>query len=111
LTPAFSITANTAASILYGSSRNDLGYAFGPTGLVPAAACLSKKSIVPGVEAKLGLNYGYAMMQGILNISGGYQIVNYFNALTLAPVGGGATTNSDFGIYGPYVGLNWVGNV
>ncbi|STX48900.1 major outer membrane protein [Legionella hackeliae] len=47
LTPAFSITANGAASILYGSSRFNMNYVFAPSGLVPVNIYASKKSVVP----------------------------------------------------------------
>ncbi len=103
-----SMTANTAGSILSGTSRNSTGFAYAPSGLVPTNTYQSKKAIVPGFGAKLGLSYAHAMAQGVLNISGGYQVVNYFNALTVLKTG--ARTDSDFGLYGPYFGLSWLGN-
>lgn len=104
-----SLTANTAGSILYGSSRNTNGFVFLPSGLVPASSYVSKKSIVPSFEAKLGLNYAHTMAQGVISLSGGYQVLNYLNAFTLV----GTTTgisNSNYGLFGPYLGLNWHGN-
>lgn len=114
LTQNFSITANTAASILYGSARFSSGTSFG-VGLVPVSLYAGKKAIVPSLEAKLGANYAYAMAQGILNIEAGYQALNYFNALenfnpqALILPGTGMRSN-DFGLYGPYFGLKWLGN-
>ena len=110
LSSGFSINANTAMSILAGPGRNETGFAFAPTGLVPTTTYLITKAIVPGVEAKLGLNYAYIMSEGVLNLSGGYQVVNYFGALPLINAGG-PVTSSDFGLYGPYLGLSWLGNV
>ncbi|MDI9819634.1 MULTISPECIES: Lpg1974 family pore-forming outer membrane protein [unclassified Legionella] len=112
LTHGFSLTANLAGSILYGSSRYNSAFAFSPSGLVPAGVYASRKSIVPGVEAKLGLNYAHELAQGTFNIEGGYQVVNYFNALeTRGVTGFGVAGDSDFGLYGPYIGVKWVGNV
>lgn len=104
----FSISANGAGSIISGSSRHRSGFVFSPSGLVPASTYASKKSMVPSVEAKLGLKYAHQMAQGTLNILGGYQVVNYFHALPTIGVG---TSESDFGLYGPYFGINWLGNL
>lgn len=103
-----SITANTASSILYGTARGVQGFVFAPTNLVPASSYASTNSIVPGVEAKLGLNYAQALGQGMLNLSGGYQVLNYFNALSVIGLTNVPSTN--FGLYGPYFGLNWRAN-
>lgn len=111
LPSGFSITANTAGSILYGTSRYSSNLILGPSGLVPASVYASKKAIVPGMEAKLGLNYAYELAQGMLNIEGGYQVVNYFSALeTRDYFGTGRAGSSDFGLYGPYLGVKWVAN-
>lgn len=114
LTNSFSLTANGAGSILYGSSRISNGYLGAPVPLVLTSLYGSKKAIVPSLEAKLGLNYAYNMVQGVLNLEGGYQVVNYFNALQTIGVEGFAAnvvTNSDFGLHGPYLGVKYVGNV
>lgn len=112
LTPNFSVTANGAGSILYGASRYDAGFVFLPSGLIPATVYASKKSIVPGVEAKLGVNYGWMFPQGVLNIEVGYQVIDYFNLEDWRGITGfGVAKNSDFGLYGPYAGLKWVGIV
>lgn len=116
LTSSLSVTANGEASILYGTGRYNLGYvAFpaGPNGAVVRSIYASKKSIVPSLEAKLGLNYAYNMAQGVLNIEGGYQVLNYFNALQsqfLQNIGN-PIANSDYGLYGPYFGVKYIGNV
>ena len=51
------------------------------------------------------------MMQGVLNLEGGYMSTNYFNALQSQ--GGaisGSLASSDYGLYGPYFGLKYLGN-
>ncbi len=104
----FSLTADGNASILSGTARQHNGSIVAPTGLVLADNYASRRSIVPGVEAKLGVKYAHQMAQGTLNLSAGYQVINYFHALTLPLSGPG---DSDFGLYGPYFGVNWLGNL
>lgn len=118
LNPSFSITANAATSILYGSSRYSTSFVVAPSGLVRNDVYASKKAIVPSLEAKVGVNYAYELAQGVLNLEGGYQVVNYFNALQtrkftvsgLVPGTIRLPTDSDFGLFGPYFGVKWVGN-
>lgn len=111
LTDAFSLTANGASSILYGTQRYNIGYVANPVGGVIQSVYASKKAIVPNLEAKLGVNYAYAMSHGVLNIAGGYQALNYFNALQsqLNQNILGSIANSDYGLYGPYFGVTYVG--
>jgi hypothetical protein len=105
----FSLTASTEGSILSGSARQRTGRVFSPTGLVLGATYASRKSLVPGVEAKLGINYAYQLGHGTLNILGGYQVLNYFHALSLPALS--RSGDSDFGLFGPYFGINWKGNL
>ncbi len=119
LTSEFSLTANGSSSVLYGTSRVANGFVGTPANGVVAARAGKKRAVVPSLEAKLGLNYAYSMPMGTLNLEAGYQAVNYFNALQ----GGGSAglllipgaplgnfSESDFGMYGPYFGLKYVGN-
>ncbi|MCE3045290.1 MULTISPECIES: Lpg1974 family pore-forming outer membrane protein [Legionella] len=110
LSPSFSITANTAGSILYGTSRINRADVYN-VGLVALNDYGSKHSIVPSFEAKLGANYAYPVAQGVLNIQGGYHVLNYFNALQDVEFQccTRVVAYSDFGLYGPYLGLKWVG--
>lgn len=111
LTNAFSVTANGSTSILYGTSRYSAGYVAVPLGLVTTSIYASKKSMVPSLEAKLGLNYAHHMGEGELNIEGGYQALNYFNALQGQRLNGFTNTlvNSDYSLYGPYFGIKYIG--
>lgn len=114
VTPGLSITANTATSILYGTTRLNRSTVFG-NGLVLRNNYASRKAIVPSFEAKLGANYAYPMALGVLNLEGGYQAVNYFHPLQSIQEPGfdsplRTIVNTNFGLYGPYLGLKWVGN-
>lgn len=107
-----SVIANGATSILYGTSRLSNGSVSLPTGLVLSSTYASKKTITPGFDGKLGLNYAYNIAQGVLNLQGGYQVTDYFGALqgqsllsSTAPI-----SAADFGLFGPYFGLKYVGN-
>ncbi|KTD21806.1 Lpg1974 family pore-forming outer membrane protein [Legionella londiniensis] len=106
LPKGLSLTANAATAVLYGTGRNQTQFAFSPTGLVPTLSYGSKQGIVPSLEAKLGLAYSIIMTNSMLNLMGGYQVVNYFNALPLL-----TGSSSDFGLYGPYLGLNFLSDV
>lgn len=108
-----SITANGSGSVLYGTSRYFNKYVGDPLEVTLTSIYGTKKAIIPSLEAKLGLNYAYALPQGVLNIEGGYQVINYFNALQTQQFQ--AITNPvvsvDFGLQGPYFGAKYVGNV
>ncbi|HAT9857255.1 TPA: Lpg1974 family pore-forming outer membrane protein [Legionella pneumophila] len=115
LTNALSVTANGAASVLYGKGKYNIGYVALPTGssgAIVRSIYANKRTIVPSLEAKLGLNYAYNMAQGVLNLEGGYQVMNYFNALHTQFLQNMANpvTNSDYGLYGPYIGAKYIGN-
>lgn len=105
----FSLTANTATSILYGTARANINYS--QNAAVLAHPYAARKMMVPGLEEKLGLNYHTQVAQGQLTIDGGYQALNYFNAVTRADssVMGPRGAISDFGMYGPYLGVRWLG--
>lgn len=101
----FSLTANTATSLLYGTGRSNVNASI--DGLVKAHPFSSRKMMVPGLEEKLGINYDTQFAQGLLSINGGYQALNYFNVVTRAQ--SSKTALSDFGLYGPYFGIRWLG--
>lgn len=105
-----SLVANAASAIIYGNGRYSSGFIREGT-LVLSASYATKKIIMPALEAKLGVNYAYTAPMGTLNVEAGYQALNYFNALqTRGATALGRLTDTDFGLYGPYLGLHWVGN-
>jgi len=112
VTSAWSVTAKGAGSILYGTSRYNGEYIANSAGLVIGSVYQANKNIVPSVEAKLGLNYEYVMPQGVMNVAGGYQVVNYFNALSTQVLQNLANPISytNYGLYGPYLGVKYIGN-
>ncbi|MBA2650184.1 MAG: hypothetical protein H0U75_11470 [Legionella sp.] len=114
LTNRFSLTTSTAASVLVGKSRYSAGYVGAPFGAVFSSVNGTRNAIVPSVEARLGMNYVYDSYFGTFNIEGGYQAVNYFNAIQSqgqALITTGLLTDSDYGLYGPYIGLRYIGTV
>ncbi len=112
LTSGFSLTANAAGSLLYGTNRYSAGFIFSPSGVVPRSAYATKKAIIPSLETKLGINYAYEAMQGLINFEAGYQVLNYFDALeTRGAIGFSSASTNNFGLYGPYLGLKWISNV
>jgi len=107
----FSVVANAATSVLYGNGHHSTIFISAPSSVVVASFNASKKLVVPSLEAKLGVNYAYVAPMGTLNLEAGYQALNYFNAFqTLGTSGLNSLTDTDFGLYGPYFGVNWVGN-
>lgn len=96
----FAIYANGAAALLVGDKKvNDT------SNVEPNRA--SRTSIVPELEAKLGLKYTYAMAQGNLTLDGGYMVANYWDAFEFVQAGFAGSTN--FGVHGPFIGLKYVG--
>lgn len=111
LTSQISLTANGSSFLLYGTSRNSTAAVLNPIHLVPIHLYASKKMVVPGFEAKLGANYAYPVAQGALNLQAGYQVTDYFNVLQAHSLQRNVNVSfTDFALYGPYVGLKYVGN-
>jgi hypothetical protein len=106
MTESLSITANTATSLLYGNSRLNTAFIYADS-LVVMGGSASKHALIPGFEAKLGANYAYVTASGVLNIQGGYQVVDYLNPLQSNHL---LWVNSaNYGLYGPYFGVQWQG--
>lgn len=109
----FGVYAHGATALLAGTSK--VSNALVVNGANLGAPNASKTTLVPEVEAKLGLKYGYTMAQGDLTLDVGWMFVNYFNATqaientptNTAP----QVVSGDFGLQGLYFGLNWLGNV
>lgn len=104
----FAVYGNGATALLVGSSKFSDSVVV--NSVVANGSNGSKTSIVPELEAKLGVRYTYAMAQGDLSLDAGWMWANYFNAMHEVNLVGDSR-ESDFGVQGPYVGLKWVGNV
>lgn len=116
------VTANSSASITYGSTHLTYNATDFRTPIVGAGTVrtiaesysASTHIIVPSLETKLGLNYAYLLWRGTLTIDGGYQTINYFNALSEYTVTNSSIRKlyfADFGLFGPYFGIHWLGPV
>lgn len=110
VSPQLSLIADGTTALLYGTSRVTSGFVYSPTNLVLGTSYASKKITVPAFEAKLAVNYAYTMPQGSLNLQGGYRVVDYFNVLQARALPTSPITTADYTLYGPYVGLKYVGN-
>lgn len=110
LAPDFTLSANLASALLYGTSRYNAGLISAPNPILLSNTYASKKSVVPELEAKIGLNYKHQFALGALNLFGGYQVLQYFDALSLAGRNN-RFESVDFGLFGPYLGFKWLGEV
>ena len=117
VTQALSVTANASSSILYGTSRYYSGFSSDTLHINVNTLGGSRKALVASFAAKLGLNYAYTMANGVLNLEGGYQAMDYLDALQAQTVSSatglstGSIKDTNYGLYGPYLGIKYCGNV
>lgn len=65
----------------------------------------SKTQVIPEIDGRLGLNYTYAFDSNMaLGVEAGWQVTNYFNVVadSLNADTGQYSSNSNFGVQGPY---------
>jgi hypothetical protein len=107
------IYANGAGAMLVGTSKQNNSAAWTGSFAVPGSAysSFSQTTIVPELEAKLGIKYDYAMAQGDLTLDVGWMWINYFNSSSSQLSTGVDVVSGDFGLQGLYFGLKWLGNV
>lgn len=110
LAHGFSLTGNVATSLIYGVSRYVSGFVAGPALIVNAIEKNSVRIVVPSVATKLGLEYKREWVESTLNLEGGFHGINYFNAFETRTLFA-QISSSNFGLYGPYLGGTWVGNL
>lgn len=123
----FSAYGNGAGGILVGSGGFNQTFTGGSTPGVIGSYNFSQTTLVPELEAKLGLKYNYNLAamgfvpQGDLVLDVGWMWVNYFNAVqtgnnysgtapSFEPIRGLASQGS-FGEQGLNFGLKWIGSV
>ncbi|HVT62308.1 MAG TPA: Lpg1974 family pore-forming outer membrane protein [Legionellaceae bacterium] len=103
--------ANGAMALLAGTNKTSSTYLDVPTGAFVTVSG-NTVQVVPELEAKLGLTYGYATAQGDLTLDVGWMWVNYFNVISgVDNSGASLASDVNFGLQGPYIGLKWMGNV
>ncbi|PJD94084.1 MAG: hypothetical protein CK424_00575 [Legionella sp.] len=102
--------ANGAMALLAGTNKSTTTLLDVPTGAFVTTTG-NTVQVVPELEAKLGLTYGYATAQGDLTLDIGWMWVNYFSVLAGPNATSSTSSDVNFGLQGPYVGLKWLGNV
>lgn len=91
----FSVFANSAASILLGRSNRSSSTGF-------SAADVRRFDIAtPEVEAKLGISYNRPFRQGMVTVSSGWSVVNYFNLI--------GDERRNLTLSGPFLEAKWRG--
>lgn len=111
-----SIFGNFAGGLLVGDVKYNSSQSFTDaegTGTIVASgttSATSDTSFVPEAEAKLGVAYTKPMAQGDLRVQAGYQVANYWNALSTTSQGTDGD-KTDFNYQGVFLGLKWLGNV
>lgn len=108
-----SLVANGEAAVLYGTSRYSTGTVLTDLNAVLSSLYASQKTIITGFEAKLGVDYGYNMPEGKVNLQAGYQVIDYphlLQKLSGPSTSAGQISYNNLGLYGPYLGLKYTGN-
>jgi len=111
-----SVFGNVAGSLLVGNLKyNETGVQTNANGTGTTAAgtitsASADNSIVPEMDAKLGLSYTKPLAQGDLSAEVGYEVANYWNSTSYTSSAGDAD-KTDFGYDGIFFGLKWLGNV
>jgi len=107
------VYVNGAAALLAGSGKRSNLYTYNDK--APFFTSASKATLVPELEAKLGVKYDYTTALGDLSFDFSWMCVNYFNATQTLPSNFVTATTphvvtGDFGLQGLDFGLHWLGN-
>lgn len=104
----FTVYLNGAAAVLIGAQQFNLTTDGTLDGV--GAANASNNRIVPEMDFKLGVKYTYVLAQSDLSLDAGYFWTNYFQAQAVRTTSGlGGSGN--LALYGPYIGLKYMGYV
>lgn len=110
----FNLFANSAATLLAGTSKfstSSINKLIDPdTGEIDSiinqsSNRSSRATVVPELEGKVGVGYHHPNRYGSFDAQAGYIWVNYFSPLV------DSTSDSNFGLQGPFVHLKWTSNV
>lgn len=111
LTQNLSLTANGSGSLLIGTNNYNAAVVDSSSSIVLLGGGSSDNYIVPTLQGSFGASYAIPTSQGLFHLQVGYLALNYFNVIQSQPFGlGGSIARSDYGLVGPYAGLNYVGN-
>lgn len=109
-----SVYANAAVEVLVGTSKfNSLrGNTLFPGVDNQLQIAASSTTIVPEIEAKLGVNYTHLLAQSTVTLDVGYMWLNYFQAQpVMLSTATNVSSDSSFSLQGPYAGIKWLGTI
>lgn len=120
----FSVYGRYAVSVTAGTSKNESAFGLranieedGWQKIAPdLLRTQSKRTIVAGLETRLGVKYTYPMAQGDLIIDAAYQVNSYQGILQQATPdlvsvpGYPSISDNNWGYHGASIGLKWIGN-
>ncbi len=102
--------ANGAMTLLAGTNKSSFSK-FDYAANAGVTSSQSTVQVVPELEGKLGLTYGYATAQGDIVLDVAWMWVNYFGALSTGDNFLSTSADTNFGLQGVIFGLKWMGNV
>lgn len=110
-----SVFGNFAGAILVGQLKYSATETFtdadgNATGPSLSSDSSASTSFVPEAEARLGVAYSKPMAQGDLKVEAGYQVAEYWDALSTTTYGE-TEDSTAFNFQGVFLGLTWTGNV
>lgn len=113
-----SIVGRSAAALLVGDidTNNNQSVTTGAGVTTVTIVTQKERTIVPSLNADLGVGYTHAMAQGDLGLEAGYRVATVMQSVRWvdsANTNGGLTGNevSNFGYHGPYLTVKWTGNM
>lgn len=123
----FGVVGQFGAAVLIGEQKSNTNYVSTTQDIDKGTTTYqtidngNTTEIIPAFDGKLGLRYAYLMDNNLFTIEAGYQAAIYMNAIRESyptfvdePISEGTidpraveTTESDFTVNGPYIGVDW----